>query len=213
MSSIDDLSDAELIAAVASVVRTPRADPADSFVLHAPLELAARAALLPRVAPGERTQGACADRRDRDGVRGLRPGDASPARPSRSTRSLPRRPVSLTRSRPEISTRSTQSRLGSAATSEMTSWHPFWPMRSCQASPPRRTARSSCSRCRGSRLAASSRESSSGRSLARSPGTRTGSCGGSWSATVWRLPLRMRCSRRFRRRRGSVSPAATSSTR
>ena len=56
MSSIDDLSDAELIAAVASVVRTPRTDPADSFVLHAPLELAARAALLPRVAPGERSK-------------------------------------------------------------------------------------------------------------------------------------------------------------
>src|SRR6476659_8087792 len=55
MSSIDDLSDAELIATVASVVRVPRTDPADSFVLHAPLELAARAALLPRVAPGERS--------------------------------------------------------------------------------------------------------------------------------------------------------------
>ncbi len=79
MSSIDDLSDADLIAAVASVVRTPRADPADSFVLHAPLELAARAALLPRVAPGERTQGACADRRDR----------ARPTRPS-ARRRLPR---------------------------------------------------------------------------------------------------------------------------
>ena len=55
MFSIDDLSDAELISAVASVVRIPRTDPADSFVLHAPLELAARAALLPRVAPGERS--------------------------------------------------------------------------------------------------------------------------------------------------------------
>ena len=56
MASIEDLSDAELVAAVASVVRTPRTDPADSFVLHAPLELAARAALLPRVAPGERSK-------------------------------------------------------------------------------------------------------------------------------------------------------------
>jgi hypothetical protein len=54
MASFDDLSDAELIAAVASVVRIPRTKPADSFVLHAPLELAARAALLPRVAPSER---------------------------------------------------------------------------------------------------------------------------------------------------------------
>jgi hypothetical protein len=55
MLPIEDLSDAELVAAVASVVRTPRADPADSFVLHAPLELAARTALLPHVATGERT--------------------------------------------------------------------------------------------------------------------------------------------------------------
>jgi hypothetical protein len=54
MLPIDDLSDAELVAAVASVVRTPRADPADSFVLHAPLELAARSALLPRVSPDAR---------------------------------------------------------------------------------------------------------------------------------------------------------------
>ncbi len=58
MLSIDDLSDAELVAAVAAVVRTPRADPADSFVLHAPLELAARTALLPRVSPGSRAAAA-----------------------------------------------------------------------------------------------------------------------------------------------------------
>jgi len=55
MLPTEDFSDAELVAAVASVVRTPRADPADSFVLHAPLELAARTALLPHVATGERT--------------------------------------------------------------------------------------------------------------------------------------------------------------
>jgi len=47
-------SDRRLIDAVADVVRVPRADPADSFVLHAPLELAARAALMPRVAPERR---------------------------------------------------------------------------------------------------------------------------------------------------------------
>jgi hypothetical protein len=51
-----DLSDADLVTAVADVVRRPRRDPADSFVLHAPLELAARAALLPRVAPAARGQ-------------------------------------------------------------------------------------------------------------------------------------------------------------
>ena len=41
---------------VADVVRRPRVEPADSFVLHAPLELAARAALLPLVAPAARDE-------------------------------------------------------------------------------------------------------------------------------------------------------------
>ena len=52
----EELSDAELVAAVAEVVRRPRQDPASSFVLHAPLELAARTALLPRIAPAAREQ-------------------------------------------------------------------------------------------------------------------------------------------------------------
>jgi hypothetical protein len=47
-------SDAELIAEVGNRLAVPRADPADSFVLHAPLELAARAALLPFVRPSSR---------------------------------------------------------------------------------------------------------------------------------------------------------------
>jgi hypothetical protein len=42
-------SDHALVAGVADVVRRPRDRPADSFILHAPLELAARAALLPYV--------------------------------------------------------------------------------------------------------------------------------------------------------------------
>src|SRR4051794_32103826 len=46
--------EATLVAHVAERVRVPRADPADSFVLHAPLELLARAALLPWVAPDGR---------------------------------------------------------------------------------------------------------------------------------------------------------------
>lgn len=52
----DSLSDAGLVAAVADVVRHPRTDPATSFVLHAPLELAARAALLPHVMPDARAE-------------------------------------------------------------------------------------------------------------------------------------------------------------
>lgn len=48
------LSDAELVARVARTLEVPRTDPADSFVLHAPLELVARTALLPSVQPARR---------------------------------------------------------------------------------------------------------------------------------------------------------------
>src|SRR6478609_6364081 len=47
----DAWPDATLVGYVADRLRVPRAEPADSFVLHAPLELLARAALLPWVAP------------------------------------------------------------------------------------------------------------------------------------------------------------------
>jgi hypothetical protein len=53
-------SDAALAAAVGDVLATPRRDSADSFVLHAPLELLARTALLPFVQASFR-----ADARDR----------------------------------------------------------------------------------------------------------------------------------------------------
>ena len=43
---LDGLGDDELVAAMAEVVAEPREGPADSFVLHAPLELTARARLL-----------------------------------------------------------------------------------------------------------------------------------------------------------------------
>ena len=52
----DARSDAALVAAVGDVIRRPRVEPADSFVLHAPLELAARTALLPWVAPAARDE-------------------------------------------------------------------------------------------------------------------------------------------------------------
>ncbi|MEM9517108.1 MAG: hypothetical protein AAGA42_19835 [Actinomycetota bacterium] len=52
---LDEWSDSQISAAVADVVHVPRRDPADSFVLHAPLELEARLALLPFVAPDQRT--------------------------------------------------------------------------------------------------------------------------------------------------------------
>src|SRR5437868_112997 len=49
-----DTTDAALIADCAAVIDTPKADPADSFILHAPLELLARALLLERVPPPAR---------------------------------------------------------------------------------------------------------------------------------------------------------------
>ena len=50
----DDVSDVELVSRIADRVQIPRLGPADSFVLHAPLELLARAALLPWVGPAAR---------------------------------------------------------------------------------------------------------------------------------------------------------------
>src|SRR5947209_8562587 len=53
---LDLLSDAELVAETATRMVVPRHDPADSFVLHAPLELVARTALLPFVQPDRREE-------------------------------------------------------------------------------------------------------------------------------------------------------------
>ena len=53
-TGLDCWSDAQLLAAASETLSTPRAEIADSFVLHAPLELAARAALLPFVRPEAR---------------------------------------------------------------------------------------------------------------------------------------------------------------
>ncbi|MCU1361764.1 MAG: hypothetical protein JWN99_3053 [Ilumatobacteraceae bacterium] len=49
------ISDAELIGLTAERLAVPRTKPADSFVLHSALELLARSALLPFVAPSHRT--------------------------------------------------------------------------------------------------------------------------------------------------------------
>ena len=49
LADLDLASDADITAAVADVLAVPRCEPADSFVLHAPLELLARTALLPFV--------------------------------------------------------------------------------------------------------------------------------------------------------------------
>src|SRR6478736_10212863 len=52
----DQPSDTRLVAEVGEVLAVPRTAEADSFVLHAPLELVARAALLPSVQPAQRDQ-------------------------------------------------------------------------------------------------------------------------------------------------------------
>lgn len=51
---LDRLADAGLVGLAARHVAVPRLDPADSFVLHAPLELMARSALLRHAAPADR---------------------------------------------------------------------------------------------------------------------------------------------------------------
>ncbi|MET0325389.1 MAG: hypothetical protein ABW219_09215 [Ilumatobacteraceae bacterium] len=51
---LDELSDARLVEVAARHLAIPRRDPADSFVLHAPLELMARSALLRLVDPRAR---------------------------------------------------------------------------------------------------------------------------------------------------------------
>jgi len=56
MPLTDQTTDAELVAGVGTVVSRPRVEAANSFVLHAPLELAARTALLPHVAPAQRDE-------------------------------------------------------------------------------------------------------------------------------------------------------------
>src|SRR5438128_10760359 len=48
-ADLDTITDADLIAGCAAVVNVPKLAPPDSFVLHAPLELLARALLLERV--------------------------------------------------------------------------------------------------------------------------------------------------------------------
>lgn len=53
-SPVSGLSDAALVAAVAAAIATPKRHADTSFLTHAPLELAARAALLPMVAPEAR---------------------------------------------------------------------------------------------------------------------------------------------------------------
>lgn len=53
-SPVSTMSDAQLISAVAAAISRPKAEAESSFLLHAPLELAARAALLSMIDPSAR---------------------------------------------------------------------------------------------------------------------------------------------------------------
>jgi hypothetical protein len=53
-AEIEALSDAQLVQATAAAIARPKASRANSFILHAPLELLARAALLPLTPPAQR---------------------------------------------------------------------------------------------------------------------------------------------------------------
>ncbi len=55
-SPVSALSDAALVDAAAEAIAAPKHEADSSFLTHAPLELAARAGLLPMVAPGARDQ-------------------------------------------------------------------------------------------------------------------------------------------------------------
>jgi hypothetical protein len=55
--SLDTLSDEQVFSIAARAVSVPRSEPASSFVLHAPLEVLARRALLRSVAPDRRAGG------------------------------------------------------------------------------------------------------------------------------------------------------------
>lgn len=55
-SPVSSLSDAALVEAVAGAIAPPKRDADTSFLTHAPLELAARAGLLPMIASGARDQ-------------------------------------------------------------------------------------------------------------------------------------------------------------
>src|SRR6266545_2959721 len=67
------LTDSELVARCAAVIDEPKAAPPDSFVLHAPLELLARALLLDRVHPDARPPARGTTAMARRHLRGCRP--------------------------------------------------------------------------------------------------------------------------------------------
>lgn len=85
----EDLSDLERIRQVSSVVARPRVGQPNSFVLHAPLELTARASLLALARPGMRAAirdriASIADEYESFGPARPEPSEASPSTASRS---------------------------------------------------------------------------------------------------------------------------------
>jgi hypothetical protein len=79
VTDADDRSDIELARHVATTLSRPRVDEADSFVLHAPLELVARLALLPMVRPDARAAARARIREIATRFEAFGPGLAEPA--------------------------------------------------------------------------------------------------------------------------------------
>ena len=145
---LDELDDEELVAAAARHVAVPRRDPADSFVLHAPLELLARSALLRHVEPAAREEARqrlawVAASYDTTPAADL-PGSAPRrARPDLDPRDRRRRPRRDRRRRPGARRRHHGD--GARRPPWPTWWSPAWPRPG--------TARSSCTTCRAWRPA------------------------------------------------------------
>ena len=215
--ALDRLSDEQLFDVAARVVSVPKQEPADSFILHAPLELLARRALLRSVRPRSARSGA---RTDDLGGRDLRTR-------GRADRSRVGRRLRVARGR-----RGRARRRDHAA---RTSTPPIGPRRGSATMRPTDAVMTLADplldslaaaghgehlllAARAHRGAAAARRSGcSDRSPARSPGSPSSASSG--FATDWRTrgaggtADTTRSRRRSRTRRGSASPAATSSFR
>ena len=147
-------SDARLCDAAAARIARPKRAPADSFVLHAPLELLARMALLPLVRPRRPPGRARRDQRARRGLRRGRPRDRGAGAACVREPASARPRICSPRSRPASSPTPTPPRPGSRAHSPPRRWSARSPTTWSRASPRPRTAASSSTTCRASHRAA-----------------------------------------------------------
>ena len=208
------LSDIELAQEAARSIRRPRRDAADSFVLHAPLELIARLALLPYVAPEHRATArlrlsSIAAQFDAFGPGADEPPAIDFDAPERAAASWPRP------SMPVTSSSSTRRRRGWVRTWAATACGLYSPTRSYPDSPRPRMDRSSSTNSPASRPEVRSPPSCSVPSPERSRAIRRGACTGRIRC---RTPLSLipsparRSSMRWQVLRTSACPGVTSSS-